>query len=78
MKGRMYFDLFGHRDYDTMQPLFMVDPVLKLPLRGSRRPRSYIQCIQDSNRPLSSLLTPVGWKIKSVHNEIFIFDSSKM
>ena len=39
----------------------MVDPVLKQPLRGSRRPRSYIQCIQDSNRPLSSLLTPVGW-----------------
>ena len=57
----MYFDLFGHRDYNMMQPFFMVDPVLKQPLRGSRRPRSYIQCIQDSNRPLSSLLTPVGW-----------------
>ena len=56
MKGRMYFDLFGHRDYNMMQPFFMVDPVLKQPLRGSRRPRSYIQCIQDSNRPLSSLL----------------------
>ena len=48
MKGRMYFDLFGHRDYNMMQPFFMVDPVLKQPLRGSRRPRSYIQCIQDS------------------------------
>ena len=44
-----------------MQPFFMVDPVLKQRLRGSRRPRSYIQCIQDSNRSLFSLLTPVGW-----------------
>ena len=61
MKGRVYFDLFGHRDYNMMQPFFMVDPVLKQPLRGSRRPRSYIQCIQDGHRPLSSLLTPVGW-----------------
>ena len=61
MKGRMYFDLFGHRHYNTMQPFFMVDPVLKQSLRGSCSPRSYIQCIQDSNRPLSSLLTPVGW-----------------
>ena len=42
MKGRMYFDLFGHRDYNMMQPFFIVDPVLKQPLRGSRRPRSYI------------------------------------
>ena len=30
--------------------------VLKQQLRGSRRPRSYIQCIQDSNRPLSQLV----------------------
>ena len=73
MKGRMYFDLFGHRDYNMMQPFFMVDPVLKQPLRGSRRPRSYIQCIQDSHRPLSSLLTPVGWtrpNISLARNEI--------
>ena len=34
--------------YNTMQPIFMVDPVLKQSLRGSRRPQSYKQCIQDS------------------------------